>query len=303
MTNFLCSSCTKDTSGVASVLNYLAPPVANAGPSKIIQAPVSTVTLTGSGTTHNGYITGYLWSLVSGPNVPVILSPSSPVTVINNMVVGAYIFQFMVTDSAGLVGIDTVSVLVKPGVIQTLTLQPTNNPDELLMIYYPAVGNYSYSTSTEILAHAWTNGGNTFNSRTIMKLDLSSIPAGATILSAKLSLYSINPPLNGNFIDANFGTNNTMYIERVTGNWTSSTLWQNQPATDIASQVVIPHTSLSFLDLIDLDVTNQVSAMKTIANYGFMFRLQNEIAYTMRDFCSSRYANAAKHPKLVITYQ
>src|SRR5215213_821866 len=71
-------------------------PVANAGNSQSIQLPVSATTLTGSGSSQNGKIVGYLWSLVSGPNVPVIASPSSPATAVNSMVAGTYVFQFAV---------------------------------------------------------------------------------------------------------------------------------------------------------------------------------------------------------------
>ena len=121
---FLFIGCDKDTDTLPS------PPIAIAGNSQTIQLPASSFTLTGSGTTQNGNITGYLWSLVSGPNVPVITRPSSASTTVTNIVAGTYIFQFMVIDNAGLTGIDTVTVTLTAGAIQTLTLQPTNNSDE-----------------------------------------------------------------------------------------------------------------------------------------------------------------------------
>src|SRR5258705_1917068 len=70
------------------------PPVADAGNSQTIRLPVNTATLTGSGTTTNGSITGYLWSLVSGPNVPVISQPASASTNVSGMIEGTYHFQF-----------------------------------------------------------------------------------------------------------------------------------------------------------------------------------------------------------------
>jgi hypothetical protein len=94
-----------------------------------------------------------------------------------------------------------------------------------------------------------------------------------------------------------------MYLQRITGNWSSSSTWQTQPSVDVASQIPIPHTSLSFLDLTDIDVTTMVGAMRATNNYGFMIRLQNEAIYNGRNFSSSRYPDATKRPKLVITYQ
>ena len=99
------------------------PPVANAGNAQTIQLPVNTVILTGSGTTQNGSIVGYLWALASGPNVPVIASPASATTVVNNLVAGTYVFQLMVIDNAGLTGVDTSKVTVLPALQQTLILQ------------------------------------------------------------------------------------------------------------------------------------------------------------------------------------
>jgi hypothetical protein len=278
-------------------------PLANAGDNQTIQLPKSSLTLIGSGTTHNGNITGYLWSLVSGPNVPVITQPSSATTSITDFIAGTYIFQLLVTDDAGLTDVDTTTVVVNAAETQVLTLQPSNNNDERhLFGNGTTIDNSTHAT--ELDAATWTTGGETVFVRGILKFDLTSIPSNATIISAKLSLYSNPTPLNGNLVDANYGTNNSMFIKRITTSWDPlSTFWNNQPSTTAVDQVSIPHTDQSFLDLIDLDVKNLVAAMVSNTNYGFQLSLQNEAVYNIRDFCSSTYSNATKHPKLVITYQ
>jgi len=135
-----------------------------------------------------------------------------------------------------------------------------------------------------------------------VKFDLSALPANAIITSARLTLYSNPTPLNGNLIDANYGADNTLLLQRVTSNWNTSLTWQTQPSTDASTQIVIPHTSQAMLDITDLDVTPQMRAMQQFGNYGFMLKLQNEVIYTSRIFCSSKHSNASKHPKLVIMY-
>ena len=228
------TACQKDV--VNNIIQY--PPKADAGLPQTIQMPASSFTLTGTGTSTNGNIVGYLWSLISGPNVPVITRPSSPSTPVTNIVGGLYRFQFMVIDEAGLTGVDTVSITVIPSAVQTLTLQPANNPNEVHLGFWN--GDYTNHVDIELAGCAWTSGGTPLNTRGMFKFDLSSIPANATILTAKLSLYSMPTPFLGNLVDANSGPNNTLLIERVTSNWTNPTVtWQNQPGTDVASHSLI----------------------------------------------------------------
>lgn len=278
-------------------------PIANAGIMQIVQLPVNTTTLTGTGISKNGNITGYLWSVVSGPNTPVIMQPSSASTVVNNMIAGTYIFQFIVTDNTGLTGVDTLSIIVKPSPQQTITFQPFENTANELN--FAVNGNENASAHDKDLdAGAWTRDGLPLYLRGSFKFDFSGIPANATIISAKLTLYSIPDPTNGDLVHANGGTNNAMTIRRIISNWDGNTAtWQNQPATTTTDQIMIPHTNQMILDLVDLDVKSLIDAMRINGNYGFMMSLENEVAYNIRQFCSSFHPNAVKHPKLVIVYQ
>lgn len=152
---------------------------------------------------------------------------------------------------------------------------------------------------------AWTNGEQPVTIRQLLKFDLGSIPANATIKSANLYLYSYPPPtLNGNFVDPNFGSNNAFYIQQVTANWSSATAgWFNQPATTTANEVLVPHTTQSILDL-NIDVKGMVGSMVSTNNYGFFMKLQNETIYNSRIFVSSRTANQqAKYPRLVVVFE
>lgn len=296
----LLNSCQKESS---QIIENLKPPVADAGDSQTIELPKVSVTLTGSGSTQNGKIIGYLWSLVSGPNVPILKTPSSPTSIVNGLISGTYTFQFAVIDSAGLTGVDTTSLVVSPAPIQTIIIQPGNNTSNELN--FAVRGNQNVSAhDIDLDAAAWTNGGEAVFLRGAFKFDLSGIPANVTIISAKLSLYSNPTPINGNLIDANSGSNNAMYIRRISSDWNGITAtWQTQPFTENIDQILIPHTNLSSLDLININVKNLISTMISTNNYGFMIRLQNENPYTIRQFASSNHPNDLKRPKLEIVYQ
>ena len=284
-------------------------PIAEAGESQAIQIndeSRGTVTLTGVGADSDGQVTGYQWSQVSGPDAAVIVNNGAAITEIKQLITGTYIFQLMVIDDEGATGVDTVSVLVKGPQYVTLSLQPYNNTNEI-HILGNSNSNMSGIGTAEIGAAAWTIDNIPVFMRAAFKFDLSSIPATAAIKSAKLTLYSNPNPINGHPDDdlrANYGSNNTMLIQKVTSSWTAATVtYSNQPSATATDQVVIPATSERFLDLVDVDVTQLVKDMTgTNTNYGFFIKLQNETYYNSRIFCSSKYSDAGKHPKLVVVY-
>jgi hypothetical protein len=281
------------------------PPVANAGNPLTTQLPADSVTLTGAGSDEDGQISAYLWSQIKGPNSSNIVNPGSPSTKVQGLIAGSYLFQLMVVDNDGATGVDTVSVMVSPSPIKTLSLQPSNNPTEVHIWGNATNLEGSYNGAPEVGATVWTYNGITVFQRGLFKFDLTSIPSSATIISAKLSLYSTPTPFNGDLVHANSGPDNSMLIQRVVSPWIASSVkWNNQPGTTTVGQITIPHTSQSFLDLIDVNVTDLVKAMvNNNSNYGFMIRLQTEAIYNSRIFASSFYYDASKHPKIVIQYQ
>ena len=279
------------------------PPIANAGVSINITLPTNVTTLTGTGTDVDGQIVSYLWSQVSGPSSTTIVTASSATTDVKNFLQGVYIFQLMVTDNKGATGVDTMTITVNAAVPLTLTLQPTNNPTEYQVENLN--GQDQTHTGSEISIDTWTTSGNPWTLRNILKFDLSTIPANATIISANLYLYSNPKPSTGNLVDANSGPNNSLFLQQVTSNWSPSTLgWFNQPSVSTSNQINISTTTQSTLDL-DLDVSQMIGAMvNNNANYGFLLRLQNEVTYNSRIFVSSyNTAYPQKHPKLVIVYK
>ena len=302
---FLFSSCQNEAAQIINAASHSAP-VADAGPARTIYLPVSTTILNGSGHSDNGPIVGFLWSMISGPNVPVIQSPGSATTTVSNLIAGTYRFQLMVIDSSGYTGVDTTSVQVfgtVPPVPVTLSLQPATNPLEFL--FSGGTGINQSGHAPEVTAGAWTFGGSPYFEHGALRFDLSSIPAGATIISAQLSLYSSLTPHAGDLVNANSGSDNSFFLRRITSDWSAATAtWANQPPTTATNQVSVPHTSQAFLDVTGIDVKNLVADMHASGNYGMMMILQNETPYNIRQFYSS-YSGAAasKLPKLVVVYQ
>jgi hypothetical protein len=275
------------------------PPTAEAGTAQTLTLPVDSVTLTGSGTDPDGHVVAYLWSEVSGPNTPVIANAATASISVNGLITGTYIFQLLVTDNQGATGTDTVSVLVNPAIIDTLSLQPSNNPNEIMLLNNNGLDNSS--TNVEWPVEAWTNGGS-FTIREIFKFDLSTIPTSAKIISANLQIYSDTLPTNGNLIDANFGASNSLLLEEVSQSWDPATVgWFNQPTISSNYIDTIPATTTNFLNL-NIDVSKMVGDMVKNSNYGFLLRMQNETIYNSRIFCSSSYADAKRHPMLTIYY-
>jgi len=297
LTSLLFLSCKKNDSNQ--------PPVANAGEGQAIQLPKDTVKLTGFGTDVDGSVVGYFWSQIDGPQQAEIGTPNQASTNVDNLSEGKFIFRLTVTDNNGATGSDTVSIIVKPLLIETLIFQPNYNPKEVAV----AGNNNGYEASnpnwTEVLAQAWTKDGEPFLVRNALAFDLSSIPANAIIESAILSLFSIPNPQNGDLVHPNYGLDNSLVIQRITTPWeASSVTWAGQPSSTTENQTVISSTNLSFLDLTDIDVTHLVTKMiNPNQNYGFLIRLQAEQVYSSRIFCSSRYSDSTKHPKLIVTYK
>ncbi len=114
------------------------PPVVNAGGSKIITLPVSSLTQSGSATDPDGTIAGYLWTQSGSNPVPATIgSPTSAVTTISSMAIpGVYAFTLTATDNLGATGSQSITVTVNAvipvppiahaGVDQSITW-PTNS--------------------------------------------------------------------------------------------------------------------------------------------------------------------------------
>ncbi len=99
-----------------SVVNQLpeGSPVADAGPDRGLVMPEESTTLTGSGSSSGGTITGYSWSQIAGPFVAAMSGRNSATATLDDLVQGTYRFRLTVTNHLGLTGYDDVTVVVAP---------------------------------------------------------------------------------------------------------------------------------------------------------------------------------------------
>ena len=166
------------------------PPVANAGTDVSIVLPTNSVTLNGTGSKDSdGYIAKYAWSKVSGPAQFMISSPSSSITIINNLIAGTYVFRLTVTDNSGATANDDITVVVNnatsPG-----NQSPVSDPGSDITVQLPLAsvtlnGSKSYDPDGTIISYKWTkvSGPSTFTLVTpnAMTTELRNMVAGTYV--------------------------------------------------------------------------------------------------------------------------
>ena len=98
-------------------------PIANAGAYQVFPNGTTSATLYGDGT-HQQQPTGdkvlvvtittsNVWSFISGPNTPTIVSPNSSNTSVTNLISGEYTFRNTVTNSVGLTDFQDTKIIIR----------------------------------------------------------------------------------------------------------------------------------------------------------------------------------------------
>ncbi len=134
--------------------------------------------------------------------------------------------------------------------------------------------------------------------RSLIQFDLTSIPTGVTITSAKLILSAANHAINGSF------GQNASTLHRVTTQWTESIVtWNNQPSFSTSLITSLP-TSTSPDQNYILDVTRDVTDMYSnpTSNFGWLLKSNVEEIYKAMRFHSSDATTPGLRPALEISY-
>ena len=134
------------------------------------------------------------------------------------------------------------------------------------------------------------------NSRSFVRFNVSTIPAGSTIDSATLTLCAGWVP----------NTTRTYELHRVTGTWSETTItWNNQPT--VAGTPTQTQTTPAVASCWTWTVTGDVQAWVngTATNYGWRLKDQaegNTPGKAMGIRTKEYTADTSKHPKLDVTY-
>ena len=165
-------------------------------------------------------------------------------------------------------------------------------------------GSTNFKNDFDLCGVNWSINGQYYKCRSLFKFNLSNIPTGFYVDSAKLSLFG-NPSPQHSPGHSTFSGSNACYIKRVISNWTDSTVtWVNQPPTSSVNEITLPESTWSMEDYTGIDVTGFIRLMinNPSLNYGFMIQLQNENPYRSLDFASGSCPDSTKRPKLDIYF-
>ncbi|MEI6059808.1 MAG: DNRLRE domain-containing protein [Bacteroidota bacterium] len=183
--------------------------------------------------------------------------------------------------------------------IVTLVIQPgAETGCDAYINSVSSMANVPYGNYQSFMACAYTYGGEYGTGRSLMKFDLTSIPANVTIISATLDLYNDynNPWYNQN-------GDNACYLQRITSAWAEeSVTWNTQPAYTQLHQVYLPASVSNTQDYTGIDVTTLVKDMVINTNWGFALNIINENPYASLIFASGDNITEVIRPRLTVKY-
>jgi len=181
------------------------------------------------------------------------------------------------------------------------TNMPSGNYDAAIGYNGDSNADTNYGKALQNGAYAFPGSTSGYNvNRALIHFDLSQIPAGAVITSAKLNLHATGPI--GNAV-GHTGNANSSVLQRVTETWTENgATWNNQPATTSSNQVVLPASTSPTQDYLGIDVKQLVSDMLNYGNNGFLLKLVSQTSPNALLFCSFDYQDASKRPSLDVQY-
>jgi PKD repeat protein len=183
----------------------------------------------------------------------------------------------------------------------TLVIQPgpSDGKDAYINSAFPDVNLYG-GESNGMLVTAWTFDGVFGLGRGLVRFDLSQIPAGSTILSAKLDLnFEPNCCIYEHYGD------NGWYIRKLLGPWEEHAVtWNNQPPQTTVGQIEMAPSTNPTQDFKNIEFTQFVRDWfaSPASNYGFICQIKTEETYRSVTLGFSENPIPARRPALTVTY-
>lgn len=183
----------------------------------------------------------------------------------------------------------------------SVVIQPSQAASLGFHTGFPAAGqNYNNAAQLAAFCIPGAQGGVNSN-RALIQFNYSTIPAGATIISAKVSFFKI--PAIGFLAQHTIG-NNQSILQRVTNSWNASTVtWNSQPSVTTTNQAILPASSSGNQNY-EVDITEiaQFHFENPSENYGMLLRLEDETPNRVMMFASEVNTNASLRPFLTVQY-
>lgn len=205
----------------------------------------------------------------------------------------AVLWLLLLIGSTALLEAQTKSYILQPGLTGQDAFLDSRIPDS------------PNGDTPEFSSCSWTVQGTPVVNRSLVRFNLSFIPAGTRVRTALLTLHN-NPTasigfLNGEHSSSSTNTNASL-IRKILQPWSEATVtWNSQPPTTAVGQIYLAPSSTPHQDY-TIVITDMVQEMVDAphTNFGFMLQLQTELQYACLVFASSDHANPLLHPSLEI---
>jgi ribosomal protein L14 len=229
------------------------PPVANAGSSKTITLPASSVSLDGTKSTDpDGTIASYSWSQVSGPSTATITNGNTASPTVSSLIAGTYIFQMTVTDNSGATSTAQVKVTVNPAAnVNPIANAGANQTITLPLDSVTLDGSASQDPNGTIVGYSWVK---------------ISGPASGTIVTPTGVTTLVNTLVQGTYVYKLTVTDNSGNTASDSVTITVKAAINKAPIANAGSgkTITLPTDSVS------LDGTKSYDPDGTIASYNWV---------------------------------
>lgn len=246
--------------------------------------------------------TGFYWSTeasaeLTGTRLPAINDSGAFSAILDNLAqYTTYNIKAYAVNAAGESYGEEISFST-PGI---LTLQP-DGTDGKDAVFSKAAPDGNYGNIEDIHLYAWTQSQGLNINRVAIDFDLSSLPSGAHIDSAFISLFFNSTSAYG----SEHSGATDFIIQRITMDWEESTVsWGSQPISSENNQVLVQGAITKNQDFENINITQLVLDISNdrINSHGFLLKLQDESPYAVLHFASSDHLDENVRPKLEIFY-
>lgn len=216
-----------DSAGAISqdniIIQVSTPPEANAGVDGTVFQPDDAL-LDGSLSTSNNIGTHYSWSKIAGPASFNISNPAQVQTLVTGLVLGDYQFELVVTDNAGLVSKDTVTITVKPTrPLLSVQLVPFKSLSAVSQIHYSAfAGNKAVFVGDGQHVDIYDLGSQTWSEASLHEgrfggVAIATLGNKVFIAGGNISSTDYTPTTTVDIYDAGANTWSTAQLSRARG--------------------------------------------------------------------------------------